>query len=47
MSADQAPVPSALRRSAVTTISFERDCGWKVSIVAETGEAREVSHLAL
>ncbi|HZD85690.1 MAG TPA: glutamate synthase large subunit, partial [Gemmatimonadaceae bacterium] len=47
MSADQAPIPSALAVSAVHHHLIREGLRWKVSIVAETGEAREVSHLAL
>src|SRR6266853_742133 len=47
MSEDQAPIPSALAVSAVHHHLIREGLRWKVSIVAETGEAREVSHLAL
>jgi glutamate synthase domain-containing protein 2/glutamate synthase domain-containing protein 3 len=47
MSVDQAPIPSALAVSAVHHHLIREGLRWKVSIVAETGEAREVSHLAL
>ncbi|HEX9248567.1 MAG TPA: glutamate synthase central domain-containing protein, partial [Gemmatimonadaceae bacterium] len=47
MSAGQASIPSALAVSAVHHHLIREGLRWKVSIVAETGEAREVSHLAL
>ena len=47
MSMDQAPIPSALAISAVHHHLIREGLRWRVSIVAETGEAREVSHLAL
>ena len=47
MSADLAPIPSALAVSAVHHHLIREGLRWRVSLVAETGEAREVSHLAL
>ncbi len=47
MSADQAPIPSALAVAAVHHHLIRERLRWRVSLVAETGEAREVSHLAL
>ncbi|HXN75728.1 MAG TPA: glutamate synthase central domain-containing protein, partial [Gemmatimonadaceae bacterium] len=47
MSVDQAPIPSALAVSAVHHHLIREGLRWRVSIVAETGEAREVSHVAL
>ena len=47
MSADLAPIPSALAVSAVHHHLIRDGLRWRVSLVAETGEAREVSHLAL
>src|SRR3984893_7424871 len=47
MSEEQAPIPSALAVSAVHQHLIRGGLRWRVSIVAETGEAREVSHLAL
>jgi glutamate synthase (NADPH/NADH) large chain len=47
MSAELAPIPSALAVSAVHHHLIREGLRWRVSIVAETGEAREVSHLAL
>jgi glutamate synthase domain-containing protein 2/glutamate synthase domain-containing protein 1/glutamate synthase domain-containing protein 3 len=46
-SADQAPIPSSLAISAVHHHLIREGLRWRVSLVAETGEAREVSHLAL
>jgi glutamate synthase domain-containing protein 2/glutamate synthase domain-containing protein 1/glutamate synthase domain-containing protein 3 len=47
MSADYAPIPSSLAISAVHHHLIREGLRWRVSLVAETGEAREVSHLAL
>ncbi len=47
MSADLAPIPSALAISAIHHHLIREGLRWRVSLVAETGEAREVSHLAL
>ena len=47
MSSDQAPIPSALAISAVHHHLIRKGLRWRVSLVVETGEAREVSHLAL
>ena len=47
MSADLAPIPSPLALSAVHHHLMREGLRWRVSLVAETGEAREVSHLAL
>jgi glutamate synthase (NADPH/NADH) large chain len=47
MSADNAPIPSPLAVSAVHQHLIRVGLRWHVSLVAETGEAREVSHLAL
>ncbi|MDQ3673680.1 MAG: glutamate synthase subunit alpha, partial [Gemmatimonadota bacterium] len=47
MSADQAPIPAPLAVAAVHHHLIRKGLRWRVSIVAETGEAREVSHLAL
>ncbi len=47
MSADYAPIPSALAISAVHHHLIREGLRWRVSLVAETGEAREVSHVAL
>jgi hypothetical protein len=47
MNVDQAPIPSALAVSAVHHHLIREGLRWRVSLVAETGEAREVSHLAL
>ncbi|MDP9360321.1 MAG: glutamate synthase large subunit, partial [Acidobacteriota bacterium] len=47
MSGDLAPIPSALAVSAVHHHLIREGLRWRVSLVAETGEAREVSHLAL
>src|SRR6266566_2066245 len=47
MSAGQASIPSGLAVSAVHHHLIREGLRWKVSIVAESGEAREVSHLAL
>ncbi|HEV7388826.1 MAG TPA: glutamate synthase large subunit, partial [Gemmatimonadaceae bacterium] len=42
-----APIPSALAISAVHHHLIREGLRWRVSLVAETGEAREVSHFAL
>ena len=47
MSADSAPIPSPLAVAAVHHRLIRERLRWRVSLVAETGEAREVSHLAL
>jgi glutamate synthase domain-containing protein 2/glutamate synthase domain-containing protein 1/glutamate synthase domain-containing protein 3 len=47
LSPEHAPIPSALAVSAVHHHLIREGTRWHVSIVAETGEAREVSHLAL
>ncbi|HVS59801.1 MAG TPA: glutamate synthase large subunit [Gemmatimonadaceae bacterium] len=47
MSVDQAPIPSPLAVSAVHHHLIRDGLRWRVSLIAETGEAREVSHLAL
>jgi len=47
INADQAPIPSALAVAAVHHHLIRKGLRWRASIVAETGEAREVSHLAL
>ena len=47
MSGDLAPIPSALAVSAVHHHLIREGLRWRVSLVVETGEAREVSHLAL
>jgi len=47
MSADQAPIPSPLAVSAVHHHLIREGLRWHVSLIVETGEAREVSHLAL
>jgi glutamate synthase (NADPH) large chain len=47
MNADQAPIPSPLAVAAVHHHLIRDGLRWRVSLVAETGEAREVSHLAL
>jgi glutamate synthase domain-containing protein 2/glutamate synthase domain-containing protein 1 len=47
MNADQAPIPSPLAVAAVHHHLIREGLRWRVSLVAETGEAREVSHLAL
>ncbi len=47
MNAELAPIPSALAVSAVHHHLIREGLRWRVSIVVETGEAREVSHLAL
>jgi glutamate synthase (NADPH/NADH) large chain len=47
MSAVEAPIPAALMVAAVHHHLIREGLRWRVSLVAETGEAREVSHLAL
>jgi glutamate synthase (NADPH/NADH) large chain len=47
MSAGFAPIPSPLAVAAVHNHLIREGSRWRVSLVAETGEAREVSHLAL
>ena len=47
MSADRAPIPAALMIAAVHHHLIREGVRWRVSLVAETGEAREVSHVAL
>jgi glutamate synthase (NADPH/NADH) large chain len=47
MNADHAPIPSPLAVAAVHHHLIREGLRWRVSLVAETGEAREVSHLAL
>ncbi|HMI48376.1 MAG TPA: glutamate synthase central domain-containing protein, partial [Gemmatimonadaceae bacterium] len=47
MNAESAPIPVALAVAAVHHHLTREGLRWRVSIVAETGEAREVSHLAL
>jgi glutamate synthase domain-containing protein 2/glutamate synthase domain-containing protein 1/glutamate synthase domain-containing protein 3 len=47
MSADWAPIPSALMVAAVHHHLIRERLRWHVSLIAETGEAREVSHVAL
>jgi glutamate synthase domain-containing protein 2/glutamate synthase domain-containing protein 1/glutamate synthase domain-containing protein 3 len=47
MSSDQAPIPAALMVAAVHHHLIREGLRWRVSLIAETGEAREVSHLAL
>jgi glutamate synthase domain-containing protein 2/glutamate synthase domain-containing protein 3 len=47
MNADQAPIPSPLAVAAVHHHLIREGLRWRVSLVVETGEAREVSHLAL
>ncbi|HEY8164852.1 MAG TPA: glutamate synthase large subunit [Gemmatimonadaceae bacterium] len=47
MNADEAPIPSPLAVAAVHHHLIREGLRSRVSIVAETGEAREVSHLAL
>ncbi|MGI8402693.1 MAG: glutamate synthase large subunit [Gemmatimonadaceae bacterium] len=44
---DQAPIPSPLAVSAVHHHLIREGLRWRVSLVAESGEAREVSHIAL
>ncbi|MDP9205779.1 MAG: glutamate synthase large subunit, partial [Gemmatimonadota bacterium] len=47
ISADNAPIPAALALSAVHHHLIRKGLRWRVSLISETGEAREVSHLAL
>ncbi len=47
ISADHAPIPVALAIAAVHHHLIREGLRWRVSLIAETGEAREVSHLAL
>ncbi len=47
MSVDRAPIPSALMIAAVHHHLIRERLRWRVSLVAETAEAREVSHVAL
>src|SRR6202022_2521552 len=47
MNAGQAPIPSPLAVAAVHHHLIREGLRWRVSLVSETGEAREVSHLAL
>jgi len=47
ISPDHAAIPSPLAVSAVHHHLIREGLRWRVSLVAETGEAREVSHLAL
>jgi glutamate synthase (NADPH/NADH) large chain len=47
MNEDYAPIPSPLAVAAVHHHLIREGLRWRVSLVAETGEAREVSHLAL
>ncbi|HEV2018005.1 MAG TPA: glutamate synthase central domain-containing protein, partial [Gemmatimonadaceae bacterium] len=47
MDEDRAPIPSPLAVAAVHHHLIREGLRWRVSLVAETGEAREVSHLAL
>jgi glutamate synthase domain-containing protein 2/glutamate synthase domain-containing protein 1/glutamate synthase domain-containing protein 3 len=47
MSAGFAPIPSPLAVAAVHNHLIRDGVRWRVSLVSETGEAREVSHLAL
>src|SRR5207253_4164578 len=47
VSATRAPIPAPLAVSAVHHHLIREGLRWRVSLVAETGEAREVSHLAL
>jgi glutamate synthase (NADPH) large chain len=47
MNAAHAPIPSPLAVAAVHHHLIREGLRWRVSLVAETGEAREVSHLAL
>ncbi|MEO8910183.1 MAG: glutamate synthase large subunit [Gemmatimonadaceae bacterium] len=44
---DLAPIPSPLAMSAVHHHLIREGLRWRVSLVAESGEAREVSHMAL
>ncbi|MFL5502232.1 MAG: glutamate synthase large subunit [Gemmatimonadaceae bacterium] len=45
--AEHAPIPSALAVSAVHHHLIREGLRWRVSLISETGEAREVSHFAL
>ncbi|HYU52156.1 MAG TPA: glutamate synthase central domain-containing protein, partial [Gemmatimonadaceae bacterium] len=47
VSATHAPIPAPLAISAMHHHLIREGLRWRVSLVAETGEAREVSHLAL
>ena len=47
ISAEHAPIPAALAVAAVHHHLIREGLRWRVSLVAETGEAREVSHVAL
>ncbi|MGH7652764.1 MAG: glutamate synthase large subunit [Gemmatimonadaceae bacterium] len=47
MNADFAPIPSPLAISAVHHHLIREGLRWRVSLIAETGEAREVSQVAL
>jgi glutamate synthase domain-containing protein 2/glutamate synthase domain-containing protein 3 len=47
MNEEYAPIPSPLAVAAVHHHLIREGLRWRVSLVAETGEAREVSHLAL
>jgi glutamate synthase domain-containing protein 2/glutamate synthase domain-containing protein 1/glutamate synthase domain-containing protein 3 len=47
MSVERAPIPSALMVAAVHHHLIREGLRWRVSLVAESGEAREVSHVAL
>ena len=47
MSAGLAPIPAALAVAAVHHHLIRERLRWRVSLVSETGEAREVSHIAL
>ncbi|HXL86199.1 MAG TPA: glutamate synthase large subunit, partial [Gemmatimonadaceae bacterium] len=47
MNENHAPIPSPLAVAAVHHHLIREGVRWRVSLVAETGEAREVSHLAL
>ncbi|MFL5499106.1 MAG: glutamate synthase large subunit [Gemmatimonadaceae bacterium] len=47
VSPDYAPIPAPLAIAAVHHHLIREGLRWRVSLVAETGEAREVSHMAL
>ncbi|MFL5566120.1 MAG: glutamate synthase large subunit, partial [Gemmatimonadaceae bacterium] len=47
VSPDYAPIPAPLAVAAVHHHLIREGLRWRVSLVAETGEAREVSHMAL
>jgi len=47
VSATLAPIPAALAVAAVHHHLIRKGLRWRVSLVSETGEAREVSHIAL